>query len=167
MGRKPWTEGERARLLARRAAGWSHAAIAAECGRTVGAVKVELSKLRATGRAGWEGGEEARGLRDAADARRRETRKSDQRAHFALARARAGDARALAELTGLSPDDAAFWLPRVPTGKARATVAKLREIAALQDEHRPTMRRIYDGETRTGRPHGDFGIAVPGGGDWG
>jgi hypothetical protein len=70
-------------------------------------------------------------------------------------------------LTGLSPAEAAYWLVRLPPGcVARAAVAKLRAIAALQDELRPEVRRILTGG-RTGRGHGDFGGVVPFGRDAG
>jgi hypothetical protein len=111
--------------------------------------------------------EHVRQIRRASHARNQERHAAAQRCRNAVAKARAGDARRLGTLAGLAPGEAAYWLPRLPPGcVARALVAKLRAIAALQDELRPEVRRILTGEP-TGRGHGDFGVVVPFGRDTG
>lgn len=216
----PWTDTERERLVALKATGMKHAAIAAALGRPASAVTQQLYALRHPGRQEEirraylerqgdrykemqaehyranrprivarrhqqyaanrdkvlarqairrrDDAERVREIRRASHWRNRESRLEGHKARAAVAKARAGDARYLGKLTGLGADDAAYWLDRLPPGcVARVAVDKLRQIAALQDEHGPTVRRIMDGRTRTGREHGNFGVVVPLRGDWG
>lgn len=220
MKGRPWTDDERERLVAMKAAGMRHAAIAAALGRNPAAVGQELYHLRHPGRreaiqsaylerkgdhykamqaehyranrprivaqrhrhyAANRGkvlarqaerrrddAERVKAIRRASHQRNRATRLEGHKARAAVAKARAGDARYLGKLTGLSAEDAAYWLDRLPAGcAARVVVAKLRAIAEVQEEHRPTVRRLMDGRTRTGREHGSFGVVVPLRGDWG
>lgn len=188
----PWTAEERERLVALKADGLKHAAIAAALGRPVGAVTGELYNLRHPGRQeaihrayrerkgdGYkamqaehyrsnrprliaehrayyaakrervlarqaerraEQPERLREIRRASNARNRAARNEGNNMRAAVAKARRGDGRHLGTLTGLSADDALFWLPRLPVGcAARAIVDKLRAVAEV-------MRSDRDGD---------------------